>query len=413
MSKVSSRIGIAASAVVGGVVALGLSGTALAQGACGPAKPSAKVSKPLKAAQEAMNAKQYQTALSKLAEANAVAGKTAYDQHIINEFQGFAYVRTGQMADAARELEAGLNSGCLPDADKPTRVRALSQIHYQLKNYDKAIDFGSRAIKNGWADADIYTLVGQAKYVKNDFKGSKEFFADWVGDMEKRGQTPKENTLQLLMSSCVKLEDTACTTGALEKLVTSYPKPEYWNNLVFTLLREGNSSDAQLLNIFRLAAGVDVLKSPGHYSEMAQLALEQGLPGEAVAILEQGFAKNVFADQRDKDRNQRLLQTAKTRSAQDKASLADQERSTAANKVGDPDVKVGAAYLSYGQADKAAVAIARGIGKGGVKDLDQANLLLGMAHLKTGNKAEAAKAFKNVKTDPKLTRVARLWLLNT
>ncbi len=413
MSKVVSRFKLTTAMMAGGMLALAVSGEVLAQGACGPAKPSAKIAKPLKAAQDAMNAKQYQTALAKLAEANAVEGKTTYDQHIINEFQGFAYVRTGQMAEAARELDATLNSGCLAESERPSRVRALAQISYQLKNYDKAIDYGTRAIKNGWADADIYTLVGQAKYIKGDFKGSKDFFADYIGDIEKRGQTPKENTLQLLMSSCVKLEDAACTTEALEKLVTSYPKPEYWNNLVFTLLREGNSSDSQLLNIFRLAAGVDVLKNPGHYSEMAQLALEQGLPGEAAAILEQGFAKNIFTDQRDKDRNTRLLQTAKTRSAQDRATLADQEKSTAANKSGDPDVKIGAAYLSYGQPDKAAVAIARGLGKGGVKDVDQANLLLGMAYLRTGNKADAAKAFKNVKSDPKLTRVARLWLLNT
>ncbi len=413
MTKLPSRSVVSAVLATALLLAAGVSTQANAQGACAPAKISPKASKPMKAAQDALNAKQYQTALAKLAEAAKVEGKTTYDQHMINEFQGFAYVRTGQMAEAARELEAGLNSGCLADAEKPGRVRALAQIYYQLKNYDKSIDFGSRAIKNGWADADMYTLVGQAKYIKGDFKGSREFFTDYVGDIEKRGQTPKEQTLQLLMSSCIKLEDAACTSSSLEKLVASYPKPEYWNNLVFSLLREGNSTDAQLLNIFRLAAGVDVLKRPDHYSEMAQLALEQGLPGEAQAILEQGFAKGVFTEARDVDKNKRILQSAQTRAKNDKATLTEQEKSTAANKNGDPDVKIGAAYLSYGDAQKAVTAITRGLSKPGVKNTDEANLLLGMANLKVGNKPAAAAAFKNVKNDPKLVRVARLWLLNT
>jgi tetratricopeptide (TPR) repeat protein len=410
MRNVSSRLFVAAA--LAALAAAGISSTpAYAQ--CAPAKVSAKLAKPLKAAQEAINAKQWQTALSKLAEANAVAGKTTFDQHMINEFQGFAYVRTGQMGDAARELEAGLNSGCLAEGERPTRVRALAQINYQLKNYDKSIEYGNRAIRGGYADSDMYTLVGQAIYVKGDYKASRKFFEDFVGDIEKRGQTPKEQTLQLLMSSCVKLDDSACITSALERLVVSYPKSEYWNNLVFSLLREGGTSDAQTLNIFRLASGVDVLKRGDHFSEMAQLALEQGLPGEAQTILEQGFAKNAFTDQRDKDKNTRLLQSAKTRAAQDKASLAQQEKATAANKVGEPDVKIGAAYLSYAQPDKAVAAITRGLGKGGVKNVDEANLLLGMANLQLNNKADAAKAFKAVKSDPKLARVAKLWLLKT
>ena len=61
--------------------------------------------------------------------------------------------------------------------------------------------------------------------------------------------------------------------------------------------------------------------------------------------------------------------------------------------------------------EKAIEALQRGIGKGGVKNTDDAHLLLGMAYLRTGNKAEAAKAFANVKADPIYARVARLWAL--
>ncbi len=47
------------------------------------------------------------------------------------------------------------------------------------------------------------------------------------------------------------------------------------------------------------------------------------------------------------------------------------------------------------------------------KRQDEANILLGIAHLKSNNKAEAAKAFRKATKDPTMTRIAKLWLLNT
>ena len=89
------------------------------------------------------------------------------------------------------------------------------------------------------------------------------------------------------------------------------------------------------------------------------------------------------------------------------------KRSPWGKPTGDNDVKLGAAYLSYGDPAKAIEAIQRGIAKGGVKNPDDAALLLGIAQLRAGNKPEAAKAFQTVSKDPTMTRIAKLWLLDT
>ena len=83
----------------------------------------------------------------------------------------------------------------------------------------------------------------------------------------------------------------------------------------------------------------------------------------------------------------------------------------AAMKTGEADVRIGLAYLSYGQLPQALAAIQRGIGKGGLKNPAEAQLLLGIAQLRSGNKAEAVKAFKAVSGDPTLTRLGNLWAL--
>ena len=296
----------------------------------------------------------------------------------------------------------------------PGRIKAVAVANYQLKNYDKAIDYGNRAIKGGFADEDINTIVGQSYYLKGDWKNTLKFYQPIVDADVKAGRTPKDQTLQLVMSACVKLEDQDCTTHALERLVTYYPKADYWKDLLYTMQQDRTltQSDKNTLQLFRLMSEVDVLSRPDDYTEMAQIALDQGSPGEAQHILEKGFQKGVFADQRAKDKNQRLLDTAKKAAATDQASLPRIEADADKAPTGDKDVSVGFAYLGYGQYDKAVDLLNKGLTKGGVKSEAEARLLLGIAQLKAGRKDDAVKSFHAVKGDPALERLANLWSLH-
>ena len=379
-------------------------------------KVSKDLAKPLKAAQDALQSKppKLQEAIAKLKEAEANPKKTPYDEHIINALAGSAYARLNDYADAEKAFEAQVNDGFTDQADLPRIVKATAQINYQLKNYDKAIEYGNRAIKGGFGDEEINIIVGQSYYLKNDWKGTQKFFGPLVDADIKAGRTPKDQSLQLLMSACVKMEDAECTTKALEKLVAYYPKPDYWKDLLYTLQqdRTQTQSDKNTLQLYRLMSEVDVLSRPDDYTEMAQLAMEQGSPGEAQHILEKGFTKGVFPDQRTKDKNQRLLDAAKKQAAADQASLPKIEADAQKAPTGDKDVGVGLAYLGYGQYDKASDLLSQGLSKGGVKSEPEARLLLGIAQLKAGHKEDAVKSFRAVKGDPTLERLANLWSLH-
>jgi TolA-binding protein len=196
--------------------------------------------------------------------------------------------------------------------------------------------------------------------------------------------------------------------------VTYYPKPDYWKDLLYTMQQDHTQfqSDKNTLQLYRLMSEVDVLSRPDEYTEMAQIALDQGSPGEAQHILEKGFQKGVFADQRSKDKNQRLLDNAKKVAATDQASLPKIETDADKAPTGDKDVGVGLAYLGYGQYDKAAEFLNKGLTKGGVKSEPEARLLLGIAQLKGGHKDDAVKSFHSVKGDPALERLANLWSLH-
>lgn len=376
-------------------------------------QPSPKVGKPLHEAQEDIKAKKYAEALGKIKEAQAVDKKTPYDEHVINDLLAFVLIKTNDLPGAAKAMEAEIDDGMTPAGDVPQKVKALAEIHYQLKNYDKAIEFGNRAVKGGFADEGIKTIVGQSYYLKGDYKSTQKYEDNLVEQEVKAGETPKNEQLMLLYSACQKANDDACTEKALEKMVTYYPKPESWAQLLFNVRRQVSGNEANLMETYRLMFDTDVLKDPGDYSEMAGLCLDGGSPGEAQKVLQRGLDRNAFNDQRTKDRAQRMLDAAKKRAASDQGALVKLEQEANGAATGDKNAAVGRAYLGYEQYDKAIDQLQKALSKGVSKDEARDRLLLGVAQLKGGHKDDATKTFKSVKGDPALERLAGLWVLHS
>jgi tetratricopeptide (TPR) repeat protein len=367
----------------------------------------------LKAAQDAQQKGQYQEALAQLDKARALPKPTGWDTHLINTLSVYPYVKTGNVANAAKALEALTSDGFSEPSEVNRDINNLATLYYQMKNYGKAIEFGNRAINAGSADSQTYLVVSQSYYLKGDYKDARHFLEDQVSKEIKQGGTPTEDQLRLIQSSCTLMGDKPCETHAFERLVTYYPKPDYWENLVLTLFQshEAAESDIDTLNIYRLADDVAAVTKAPQYLEMAQLALEQGSPGEAQHALEEGYAKNAFTDPHDKEKAQRVLASAKKRAAEDQAALPKLAAEAQSSASGEGDVGVGIAYLGYRQYDKAADALAQGLMKGGVKEEAQARLLLGIAQLKSGKRDDAVKTFHMVAGDPTLVRLANLWSL--
>jgi hypothetical protein len=70
--------------------------------------------------------------------------------------------------------------------------------------------------------------------------------------------------------------------------------------------------------------------------------------------------------------------------------------------------------LSYGQNDKALAALNKGIAKGSLKYPEEANLLLGIAQLRSHDAADAEKSFDKVaaSSNSGYARLGKLWLLH-
>jgi len=281
------------------------------------------------------------------------------------------------------------------------------QVNYNLKDYAKAAAFGKKAVELGERDENTYTLAAQAYYLLEDFASTRDFVQGWIADLESQNASPPEIGVQLYLSSCIKLQDDACALQALEKQATYHPRAETWPNLILLVFRQADES--QTIDVLRLAFDRDGMRRAEEYTEMAQLALERGLPGEAQAVLEAGVAKSLFSEPRAKELSDRLLATATSQAKTDRIEVEKQAEQAAAGTNGQVDVRIGQAFLSYGEPGKAIEAIERGIAKGNVRNVPDAQLSLGIAQLRSGNKEAAIQAFDAVKGNATLELLARLW----
>jgi hypothetical protein len=375
-----------------------------------PAGPtvSKSVAKPLKAAQEALQGKKLDEALTHVHEAQSAPGeKSAYDNFVINILLFQIYQQKQDMADAIPVLQTAAQSQYATPEQQKSWLKNVALYYFQQKDYAKSLDVADLAVKHGANDTDTLLLIAKAQYLSAKYKEAAATVQDVISKQEK----PEEDTLKLLWSADLKANDDPAASRALEKLVTYYPKPEYWANILAPLVRM-DIKDAHLqLNVYRLMDDVGVLRLPSDYAEMAEIALDAGYPGETQAVLQQAFSRNVFTEQRDKDRYQHLLEGAKQRAATDLAQLPASEQTAEAAPSGNGLVQVGAAFMSYGQYDKAVPAITKGIAKGGLKSIDEAYVLLGIAQLKLKNGGAAAQAFEKVaaSSNTGYARLGRLW----
>ncbi len=337
--------------------------------------------------------------------------RTPYADHVLNQLYVGVYEKTNNYAKLAPAIEALMNDSFATPQQTAQLTPALAQIYYQLKNYPKAIQFGTVALQRGYPARGLRVLVGQAYYLNKDWRGTIEYERDLVAREVKAGQKPTKQSLQLVQSSCQQLHDDPCLLDAVQQLILYYPTQQYWQYLLAQVFNTVKS-DSNLLQTYRLAFEIGVLKRPHDFTTYAELAIEASDPGEAEQVMTAALKNNMFADPHEKAKAERILADAKRKAAKDLAGgLGSTAEAAALQKTGDSDVRVGLAYFGYQQYDKAVNEIQQGIAKGGLAKPAEAHLLLGVAQLKAGHKNAALRSFGRVKGDPTLARLAALWSL--
>ena len=368
-----------------------------------------EIGRPLQQASELLKAGKGKEALAKAREAEAVGNRTPAEQLTIDRMKAAAAQRANDLPTAIAALEA-----IHPKVSGTEAAQVAEQIasaYAQSKNNAKASEWLSKATQGGYTSPSLKQLQTYLQSASGDYAAIAKDMAAAVAAAEQAGKKPDEGDLQRLADAYQRTGNSAGNATVLEKLVTLYPKKDYWNAYLARLPRKPGFSDRYTLDVMRVKMANGLISKTDEYFEMAQLALQANQPAEAKAIIEKGFAAKALGVGADGERHKRLADLADKKLSEAKPSLDGNVAEAQEMKDGNMLVKVGMGYVGAADYSKGISLIEAGIAKGGLKNVDEAKLRLGLAQIKAGNKAKGQQTLRSVGGNDGAADIARLWLM--
>ena len=404
-SSSSSRLrAVAAAAFL--AAGLAFAGGALAQETLRP-----EIGRPLQAAQDLVKSGKYREALVKVREAEAVGARNPNETYLIERMRMAAASGAGDADTAARSFEALSGSSRITGPEKLRMIESIAGSYYRAQQYAKAMQWSQRYLREGGTSPAMRTMLIQSQYLSGDYAGAIKELTVEIQAAERAGSPPPEDRLKLLLNAASKQNDNNAYVFAMEKLVTYYPKKEYWVDLLSRMQRKQNFSDRLSLDAYRLSLATGSMSAPADYMEMAQLALQADLASEGKQVIDKGISSGALSTGAQADRAKRLKVLIDKKLAEEAASRPEDERQATAAKTGDAMVSLGMSLVYAGQAPKGVQMMQQGIAKGGLKRPEDAKLHLGIAQVVAGDKAKAQATFKTVQGADGTADLARLWAL--
>jgi len=131
-----------------------------------PAPPEAirdEVATPLRAAEAFIKEKKYDEAMTRIRAAEAIPGRTANENIIIERTRAIAAFGAGDIPTAIHSFEAVIDSGRMPLPEQAKMVKVVAQLYFQSKDFPKAATWAARSIKESGADSEMQMLMIQAQ----------------------------------------------------------------------------------------------------------------------------------------------------------------------------------------------------------------------------------------------------------
>ncbi|HTQ36831.1 MAG TPA: hypothetical protein VMH77_07330 [Steroidobacteraceae bacterium] len=376
-----------------------------------PPSLSPALSKTWHAAVDARSAGRWPEVIAKAQEVLAFANRKPDDTYFAYALMYQAHHALGNDVEERKDLQGQIDSGFLAPAQQVPLIKAQMGLAFQAKDYQAAADFGLKLTKSNNGDPQVFTTIGESYFLMNNFAEAARFFKSLISTQVERGQTPLEQNVVMLQAANEKLGNKEGATDALETLVVYYPKPQYWEALLYSVRGIATLQQHQRLFVYRLMWATGTLKLRQDYDAFANLAASSNLPAETVSVYEAGLRAGAYTDTEKSTAQRRMESTAKVADAA-RATLPKLEADAAAAPAGDKAVSLGMILYSYGEPEKAVAQLQQGIAKGGLQgDMQvEARLMLGMAQLRARDKAGAQKTFAGIKSgDANWQRIAKFW----
>lgn len=319
--------------------------------------------------------------------------------------------KKGDKAAFASTIQSYLESGATPPEFVGTLNQQLAAYYSSQKDQPKALMYYERYVEaTPTAGSSEYEMLGRLYLQQKDCQNSLKWLGKAIDNATAKGAPVQEPWLQYRDRCYIELQDKDGRLANIEELARRYPKKDYYSRLIALYGQHAKDDRSLQLATYRLALRDTGLATVGEYLAAADAMMIAGSPGEALRALEKGTADGVVPAG---GTNAQSIQEAKDALATDRKTLPVDEKTAAKNPKGELDAKIALGYYSLGDWNKALEIVQRGLGKGGVKRVDDAELLAGSALVELGRFADAKAAFDRAAAAAApgsyMGRLARLW----
>jgi len=364
-------------------------------------KVSGKAQKAIIDLQTAVNKADYANVPAKVAAAQAVAS-TPDDKYAIGELQLKAAIAQKDNVAMAAAVDSIANSGFVDAATGSKLYASLGTTFYNNKQYDQAAAAFQKAATSDPRNAEVYSLLGEAKFALGQKADAASDFQRAVQMEAAGGQKPDEALLKRAVSVAYDARSPLAVELSRD-LASNYPTPESWRNSI-AIYRNYNHPDVEgTLDLLRLMMATGAMTSPGDYALFAEAAADQSNYNEAQSVIDAGISAHVVDPA-----NPQFRDIVNGLKGKPKATAADLAAAAKMSPSADNLLHIGDRYYGMGEYSKAADVYRQVLSKPGA-DKDVANLHLGMALAKGGDKAGATAALNAV--GGSRAEIAKYWMV--
>jgi tetratricopeptide (TPR) repeat protein len=367
------------------------------------AEPQIKLSKQASKAiielQTAVNANDAANIPAKIAAAQAVA-QSKDDRYAIGELQLKAAVNSKNYPAASQAVDAIAASGFVGPQRLAELYMGVGAEFYNSKQYDQASTLFQKSVSLNPQSDEALNMLAQAYLAQGNKAQASAALQKALQMSTAAGKKPEET----LYKNAVSMAYDAKSPTAVElgrQWVAAYPSAQSWHDSI-AIYRNLNQPDAATeFDLLRLARLTGAMQGTGDYHAYAYAAADAANYGEAKSLMSEGIASGKI---KASDPIVGEIQNA----LKGKPTPTEADLATAEKGAREPQafLRVGDRYYGIGNYQKAAELYREALSKGVDKNL--ANLRLGEALARAGDKAGATAAF-NAVSGPRAD-IAKFWL---
>ena len=331
----------------------------------------------------------------------------SYEIAMMHNFYGFIYYNENKLDDAINSFELVVAEEGIPESLRLSTTFSLAQLAMANSNYRKVSQYLDDwdKINNKPIPESYYTLRGQVHYQLKEYKKALGYVNSVISLSESKGDVPKENWLVLQRALYYSLNQPKDVVAVLEKMVDLYNKPNYWVQLAGMYGEVGE--EKKQLAIFEAADQQGFVKSRSEHMQLAQVYMFNGLSYKAALVLQRGQESKVVENNA---KNNAFIAEALVQSKEDERAIVFFERASEQSEHGNFDQRLAEIYINLELFDEAADAARSALDKGELTFEANAYVALGMAQYNLTNFDASILAFEQAEKHKKSSRLAKQWI---